>query len=211
MHFLDKHVSIFQQSLLPTYSEYFWCDDRRWKKGVSPTHDFVQLNSLITSAFALSHVWLCDPVNCIPPGSVHGISQARILEWVAVSSFRGSCPTRDQTWISCVGRQILYRWATGEAPNNQVSKCFLGKILAVLKKPLAWSGARWEEALQSLVDSVLGSSSMMKPSLKMFNSLQEQITQNKYLFNASASEPYLLLSILKQPRGPEPDDSGGSK
>ena len=38
-----------------------------------------------------SHVQLCDPVVCSLPGSpVHGISQARILEWVAISSFRGS-------------------------------------------------------------------------------------------------------------------------
>ena len=34
----------------------------------------------------VSHVWLCNPMDCSPPGSsVHGISQARILEWVAIS------------------------------------------------------------------------------------------------------------------------------
>ena len=39
------------------------------------------------------HVLLfCDPMDCIPPGpSVHGISQARILEWVAISVSRGCC------------------------------------------------------------------------------------------------------------------------
>ena len=47
--------------------------------------------------------------------SVHGISQARILEWVAISFFTGSSQPRDQTHISCIGRQILYRWATREA------------------------------------------------------------------------------------------------
>ena len=46
---------------------------------------------------------LCYPVNCSPPGSpVHGISQARILEWVAISSSRGSSWPRDRTNISCV-------------------------------------------------------------------------------------------------------------
>ena len=36
---------------------------------------------------------LCNPMDCSPPGSsVHGILQARILEWVAISSFRGSAP-----------------------------------------------------------------------------------------------------------------------
>ena len=50
------------------------------------------------------------------PGSyVHGIFQARILEWVAISSPRGSSQPRNPTCISCTGRQILYRWATREA------------------------------------------------------------------------------------------------
>ena len=48
---------------------------------------------------------LCDPMDSNLPGSsVHGILQARILEWVAISSSRGSSQPRDQTctfWISC--------------------------------------------------------------------------------------------------------------
>ena len=41
---------------------------------------------------------LCDPMDCSPPGSsVHGILQARILEWVAMPSSRGSSKPRDQT------------------------------------------------------------------------------------------------------------------
>ena len=50
----------------------------------------------------LSHVWFRDPMDCSPPGpSVHGISQARILEWVAISFSRGSSWPRDWTWVSC--------------------------------------------------------------------------------------------------------------
>ena len=46
---------------------------------------------------------LCDPVDCTPPGSsVHGISQARILEWVAISFSRGSSWPRDWTCISWI-------------------------------------------------------------------------------------------------------------
>ena len=46
----------------------------------------------------------CDPLDCSPPGSsVHGILQARILEWVAISSSRGSSQSRDETHISCIG------------------------------------------------------------------------------------------------------------
>ena len=55
-------------------------------------------------------------MNCSLPGSsVHGISQARILEWVAISFSRGSSLPRDQTHVSCIGRQIIYHWATREA------------------------------------------------------------------------------------------------
>ena len=44
-----------------------------------------------------------DPVDCSPPGSsVHGILQARILEWVAISFSRGSSLLRDRTQVSCI-------------------------------------------------------------------------------------------------------------
>ena len=43
---------------------------------------------------------LCDPVDCSLLGSsIHGIFQARVLEWVAISFSRGSSQTRDQTWV----------------------------------------------------------------------------------------------------------------
>ena len=59
-----------------------------------------------------SHVRLCKPMYCNTPGSsVHGILQARILEWVAMPSSKGSSQSRDQTlvsYVSCVGRRGLY-------------------------------------------------------------------------------------------------------
>ena len=62
---------------------------------------------------------LGDPTDCSPPGSsVHGISQIRVLEWVAISSSRESSPPRDQTHVSCIGRWILYPWATKESLNT---------------------------------------------------------------------------------------------
>ena len=52
----------------------------------------------------LSCVWLfCDPMDCSPPvSSVHGILQARILEWVAMSSSRGSSRLGNWTMVSCI-------------------------------------------------------------------------------------------------------------
>ena len=54
---------------------------------------------------------LCHPMDCSPPGS-SGISQARILEQVAISFSRGSFRPRDQTHVSCTGRRLLYHWAS---------------------------------------------------------------------------------------------------
>ena len=58
---------------------------------------------------------LCNPVDCSPPGSsVYGIFQARILEWVAISSSKASWWPRDWTHVSCfscIGRRSLYHWA----------------------------------------------------------------------------------------------------
>ena len=50
-----------------------------------------------------SCVTLCDPLDCSPPGSsVHGILQARILEWVPISFSRGSSRPRNRTLVSCI-------------------------------------------------------------------------------------------------------------
>ena len=66
---------------------------------------------------------LCSPMDCSPPGSsVHGIILARILEWVTISSSRGSSQSRDGTRVSCTGRWILYHWATQKAPCLQWEK-----------------------------------------------------------------------------------------
>ena len=58
-------------------------------------------------------------MDCSLPGSsVHGISQVRIQEWVAISFSRGSSQPRDRNHISCIsriGRWILYHWASREA------------------------------------------------------------------------------------------------
>ena len=58
---------------------------------------------------SLSRVRLCDPMDCSPPGSsVHGILQARILEWVAISYSSGSSQLKDQTCISYFSCIDLY-------------------------------------------------------------------------------------------------------
>ena len=59
---------------------------------------------------------LCDSMDCSPPGSsVHGILQARILEWVAIPFSRGSLWTRDWNPASCTVGRFFILWATREA------------------------------------------------------------------------------------------------
>ena len=62
---------------------------------------------------SLSQVWLCDPIDCSLPGSsVHGISQARILEWVATFYSRGSSWPRDQTCVPSFASRFFNQWAS---------------------------------------------------------------------------------------------------
>ena len=107
---------------------------------------------MISSVQSLSHVRLCDPMNCSTPGlpvhhqlpeftqtqcmckvksevahslrpvecsppssSVHGIFQARILEWVAISFSRGSSQSRDQTCISCLAGRFFTTEPSGKS------------------------------------------------------------------------------------------------
>ena len=65
---------------------------------------------------------LCDPIDCSLPGStVHGISQARILEWVAISFSRRSSRPRDWSRVSCITGRHFAIWATKEIPKENIN------------------------------------------------------------------------------------------
>ena len=77
------------------------------------------------------HVRLCDPVDFSPPGSsVHGIFQARVLEWIAISFFRGSSRPRDRTCNFCCVSCIAGRFF----PTEPVGKLTILNSLKKLKK-----------------------------------------------------------------------------
>ena len=66
---------------------------------------------------SLSRVRLWDPMDCSLPGfSAHGIFQARVREWVAISFSRGSSRPRDRTQVSHIAGRCFTLWATREAP-----------------------------------------------------------------------------------------------
>ena len=86
----------------------------------------------------------CNSMDCSLPGSsICGIFQARILEWVAISSSRGSSWPRNQIRVFCVsriGRQSLYHCTTWEAPYMAYSQIY-AKFRAHCKHPHEHSAA----------------------------------------------------------------------
>ena len=112
---------------------------------------------------------LSNPMDCSPPGSsIYGIFQARILEWVAMPSFRGCYPPRDWTCISCVfciGGRIFFLFsfflpqATRESQMRGLSwPCswqhggdFLGKSIQI-----SFSLRSWEREVTSIAGGWVG-------------------------------------------------------
>ena len=83
------------------------------------------------SKVAQSCPTLCDPMDCsLQRSSVHGILQAKVPEWVAISFSRVSSQSRDQTWVSrIVGRRFTI-WATREDSWKRMNG---KKLLAIAK------------------------------------------------------------------------------
>ena len=88
--------------------------------GLHPTESTCSLGSSLMACgaggrvcvYVFSCIQLCDPMDCSPPGSsVHGILQARILEWVAISFSRESSRPSDRTHVSYIaGRFFIKGW-----------------------------------------------------------------------------------------------------
>ena len=65
---------------------------------------------------------LCNPMGCSVPGStIHGIFQARVLEWVAISFSRRSSRPRDWTWIFRIAGRCFTIWVTREAFSSELN------------------------------------------------------------------------------------------
>ena len=107
-HLIQVVAQIF--SIGPALSTLFTCNSHPMGNSGFPCFFFFQF--LLIVYHHLRHLYvlvtqscptLLYPMDCSPPGSsVHGISQVRILEWVAISFSRGSSRPRDQTQISCI-------------------------------------------------------------------------------------------------------------
>ena len=97
-----------------------WCDETFRGKGARPCNGLAQ-----------SCLTLCDTMDYSPPpaSSVHGILQARILEWVAIPFSSKSSQPRNQTWVSHIASRFFTIWAIREAPlppNKQAKFLLVG-------------------------------------------------------------------------------------
>ena len=137
-HSTEKTVSRKQNNVNTSrfiYKWKRWDSDRRWEgheKGprLKARQCWIPLGACHAPDYILNAVFsvaqscptLCDPMDCSPPGSsVHGILQARKLEWVAVPSSQGSSWPSDQTqvaYVSCIGRHVLNQLSNLESTLN---------------------------------------------------------------------------------------------
>ena len=149
-----------------------------WKLWINSESDlWLSTGSVCCCSVAKLCPTLCDLMACSPPGfSVHGISRGRILEWVVISFSRGSSWSKDQIHISCISRQILYHWATREAPS-------IVNISDQLKTLLSSSCVRTNSAYMN-----------MNPHLGLTHQCSDQLWPNPEWESSLRAREYLTLS-----------------
>ena len=83
---------------------------------------------------------LLHPMDCsLPDSSVHGILQARILEWVAIPFSRRFSWSRDQTQVSCTAGRFFTVWSTGLSTPNSTARASIQIHLSLRESGYAWS------------------------------------------------------------------------
>ena len=141
---------------------------------------------------------LGDPMDCSPPGSsVHRILQARMLEWVAISSSRGSSLPRTWTQVSCIAGRFFTVWATREASFVLNSGLFLGvqrwiNCGCLLKKSAYFA--------QFGCFGIAGHDSRWKPWKRSFDFLQQTLSNNSCIANLSSGLQDTLYNDKTSPQ-----------
>ena len=113
---LSTCTSLFVQSSISDHFQIY---------AIIFTFDMPRILSTLMVCVCVLVAQLCltlgKPMDCSPPGSsVHGMLQARIMEWVAISFSRGSSWSRDRTLVSCIAGRFFTTWTTREAQSNMV-------------------------------------------------------------------------------------------
>ena len=129
---IDEHLNCFQYLSISSKVVKRMKDEpqRRWENICKACIQKKTCTTEVKVLAAQSCPTLCNPMNCSPPASsARGILQARILEWVSISSSRGFAQPRVQTQvscISCIGRQVLYHWYHLASPLFTIPRLYCG-------------------------------------------------------------------------------------
>ena len=126
--------------------------------------------SVLVCLATQSCLTVCHPMDgSLPGSSVHGILQARILEWVAMPSSRGSSQPRDRTQVSCIAGRFFTIWATRDLSSSCLQQgvgshcrlallygvpgvCLLADMFKSRNEPGGWV---WETRERGLVPALL--------------------------------------------------------
>ena len=107
-----KFYQIFKEQILLIFHILFQKIEE-WTFQLTLWDHFFLIAAVVQS---LSHVRLfAIPCAAAPGSPIHGIFQAKILEWISISFSRGSSWLRDWTWVSCIAGRLFTVWATREA------------------------------------------------------------------------------------------------
>ena len=107
----------------------------RWPKPPTTLNTIFESES--ENEVAQSCQTLCRPLDCSPPSSsVHGILEARIMEWVAISFSRGSSPPRDRAQVSHIAGRRFNLYTTRETQCHCCCCCCCCQVASVVSDPV---------------------------------------------------------------------------
>ena len=114
-HTKNPRTLIWKDMCIPMLTAIISTIAKTWSQPECPSTDMCMC-VFVVHLVAQSCPTLCDPIDCSTTGSsVHGILQARILEWAAMPFSRGSSQPRDQTQGSCLAGRFFTIWVSREA------------------------------------------------------------------------------------------------
>ena len=139
-----------------------------------------------------------NPMNYSPPGStVHGVFQARILKWVAISFSRGSFRPRDWTCVFCISRRIPYQWAIWEAYSRcsvQVeTQKWMNKLAVSGVMKAAWCWKQWSASSVGQVPAIIHK--QLRCLIPVLNPFSLLSTSTPPSMQGSPGSPCLIQSL----------------